>query len=94
MRRIAVIAAFFVFVPAAQAATQLGIFGSIDRFHQLTGQQSQVGHVIVGWGQSTFSQIWPTLGPTPMLGFGSGGGQGVITCNRWPAGKATNTCLR
>jgi hypothetical protein len=93
MRRIAVIAAFLVFVPAAQAATQLGIFGSIDRFHQLTGQQSQVGHVIVGWGQSTFSQIWPTLGPTPMLGFGSGGGQGVITMQSLARGQGDEYLL-
>jgi beta-mannanase len=33
--------------------------------------------VIVGWGQSTFSQIWPTLGPLPMLGFDNG--QGAVT---------------
>ena len=62
--------------PAASARTptQLGVYGNIDRFAGLTGQHSQVGHVIVGWGQSTFSQIWPTLGNEPMLGFGSGGG--------------------
>jgi len=92
MRRIAVITAFFVLVPPAQAATQLGIFGNIDRFHQLTGQQSQVGHVIVGWGQSTFSQIWPTLGPTPMLGFGSGG-QGVITMQSLARGQGDEYLL-
>jgi beta-mannanase len=33
--------------------------------------------VIVGWGQSTFDQIWPTLGPVPLLGFNNG--QGAIT---------------
>lgn len=62
--------------PAASARTptQLGIYGNIDRFAALTGQHSEVGHVIVGWGQSTFSQIWPTLGAEPMLGFGSGAG--------------------
>ena len=57
---------------AAQAGTQLGIFGNLERFQSLTGQRSQVGHVIVGWGQTTFDQIWPTLGPTPMLGFDTG----------------------
>ena len=82
MSRLAVVAAFLVFVPAAQGAArfsevQLGIFGNIGRFHSLTGQQSQVGHVIVGWGQSTFDQIWPTLGPVPMLGFDNG--KGTIT---------------
>jgi hypothetical protein len=72
LRRRLVLLAFLVLAPAAQGATQLGIFGSIDRFQSLTGQQSQVGHVIVGWGQSTFDQIWPTLGPVPMLGFDTG----------------------
>ena len=33
--------------------------------------------MIVGWGQSTFDQIWPTLGAVPMLGFDNG--QGAIT---------------
>jgi hypothetical protein len=51
------------------APVQLGIFGNIDRIQVLTGQQTQVGHVIVGWGQDTFDQLWPLLGPTPMLGF-------------------------
>src|SRR3954470_12608905 len=59
------------------APVQLGIFGNINRIQVLTGQQSQVGHVIVGWGQNTFDQIWPTLGPVPMLGFSTG--QDVIT---------------
>ena len=71
----AVIAAMaLLFAPGAAGATQLGIYGNIDRFASLTGQHSEVGHVIVGWGQSTFSQIWPTLGPEPMLGFGTGPG--------------------
>jgi hypothetical protein len=59
---------------SARGATQLGVFGNLGRFAVLTGQHSEVGHVIVGWGQSTFSQIWPTLGPMPMLGFRSGRG--------------------
>lgn len=63
--------------PAASGATQLGIYGNIERFASLTGQNSTVGHVIVGWGQSTFSQIWPTLGPMPMLGFGAGPSYGA-----------------
>jgi hypothetical protein len=71
--------ACLVLAPGASArgSTQLGVFGNLDRFASLTGQHSQVGHVIVGWGQSTFSQIWPTLGPMPMLGFGSGAGSGA-----------------
>jgi hypothetical protein len=64
----------------AQTPVQLGVFGSIGRIHALTGQQSQVGHVIVGWGQTTFEQIWPTLGPRPMMGFDTGrGGSEAIT---------------
>ena len=82
MKRLAALFVFVALVPGAQAATsgspvQLGIFGSIDRFHSLTGQESQVGHVIVGWGQSTFDQIWPGLGAIPMLGFDNG--QGTMT---------------
>jgi hypothetical protein len=50
----------------------LGIYGPIDRFQSLTGQRSEVGHVIFGWGQTTFAQVWPKLGPTPMLAFDTG----------------------
>jgi hypothetical protein len=57
---------------AAQAATQLGTYGNLERFESVTGQHSQVGLVIVGWNQTTFDQIWPTLGPVPMLGFDTG----------------------
>ena len=77
IRRLVVACAFVALAatPAAQAATQLGIFGNLQRFESLTGQESQVGHVIVGWGQTTFDQIWPTLGPVPMLGFNTGADQ-------------------
>ena len=75
--RLVVVLAALVLVPAAGSATQLGIYGNLDRFESLTGQHSQVGHVIVGWGQTTFPQIWPTLGPVPMLGFGTGTGGGA-----------------
>jgi len=74
IRGLAVLVAALALAPAASGATQLGIFGNIGRFHSLTGQQSTVGHVIVGWDQTTFDQIWPTLGPMPMLGFGTGQG--------------------
>jgi hypothetical protein len=72
--RVLTLVAALLLVPAARGATQLGIYGNIDRFASLTGQHSAVGHVIVGWGQTTFPQIWPTLGAMPMLGFGSGAG--------------------
>jgi hypothetical protein len=71
--------------PSAAAAhqtppVQLGIFGNINRIDVLTGQQTQVGHVIVGWGQDTFDQLWPILGHVPMLGFDTGrDGTEVIT---------------
>jgi hypothetical protein len=91
VRRLAVVFAFLALAPAAQAATQLGIFGNIDRFHALTGQQSQVGHVVVGWGQSTFDQIWPTLGPAPLLGFDNG--QGTITMQALARGAGDSYLL-
>lgn len=72
--RLLVALAALVLAPAAGASTQLGIYGNIARFEQLTGQASQVGHVIAGWGNTNFDQIWPTLGPTPMLGFDNGVG--------------------
>jgi hypothetical protein len=65
----------------AAASVQLGILGNAPRFQQLTGQSSAVHHVIVGWGQgqswgSGFTSILDSLGPTPMLGFGTAGGSG------------------
>jgi hypothetical protein len=79
VRRALIVAAALTLAPAAHGATQLGIYGNIDRFSGLTGQHSEVGHVIVGWNQTTFAQIWPTLGPMPMLGFGSGPGGSAET---------------
>jgi hypothetical protein len=58
--------------PAASSRPRLGVFGPIDRFHGLTGQRSQVGHVIFGWGQATFAQLIPQLGEMPMIGFDTG----------------------
>jgi hypothetical protein len=80
LRPLAAVAAALALIPAAaQAQTQaprpqvqLGVFGNLGRIQALTGQQTSVGHVIVGWGQTTFPQIWPTLGPVPMLGFDTG----------------------
>jgi hypothetical protein len=61
-----------VLVPGATAKPLLGIFGPIDRFNSLTGQDSEVGHVIFGWGQATFSQLLPQMGEMPMIGFDTG----------------------
>jgi hypothetical protein len=64
--------ASLVFASPACAGVQLGVFGPLPRFQSLTGQQSDVGHVIFGWGQATFSQLMPQLGEMPMIGFDTG----------------------
>jgi glycosyl hydrolase family 26 len=46
----------------------LGVLGGRERFDQLTGQQTRVGHVIAGWGQGPVSNILEALGEIPMLG--------------------------
>lgn len=91
MRRAAVVLAALALAPAAHASTQLGIYGSIARFDQLTGQRSQVGHVIARWGNTNFDQIWPTLGPAPMLGFDNG--LGAITMQALAHGAGDNYLL-
>ena len=78
---LAVATAFLVLVPAAAASPMLGIKGSIPRFAELTGQQSTVDHVIVGWDQgagwgSKFTELFKTLGPTPMIGLSTRGRNG------------------
>ena len=70
-----------VLVQAAAAKPTLGILGDANRFQALTGQQSQVGHVILGWSQgyswgSRFSVLFRENGPMPMIGLGTG--------TRWP----------
>jgi hypothetical protein len=42
-----------LFAPAATAKPLLGVFGPIDRFESLTGQRSDVGHAIFGWGPTS-----------------------------------------
>ncbi len=69
MRRLLVVAALaLVLVPSVDARPLLGVFGGRARFDGLTGQQTQVGHAIFGWGQSGFDGSLPKLGPTPMIG--------------------------
>jgi hypothetical protein len=73
MRLAVALAALVLAAPAAAAPPLLGIKGDAARFQQLTGQDSQVRHVIVGWGQgdswgSKFSALFSTLGPVPMIG--------------------------
>jgi len=81
----ALIALAFAFaVSSAQAAVQpplLGIKGDPSRFQSLTGQDSQVHHVIVAWGQgqvwgSHFIDLFHQLGGIPMIGLATGGRDG------------------
>jgi hypothetical protein len=83
--------ALILAAPAA-ARVNLGILGSADRFRQLTGQDSVVRHVIVGWGQgqtwgSSFASLLASLSPTPMLGFDTTGSGGDITPLQIAQGK-------
>ena len=63
-------------------APLLGIRGNVSRFDGLTGQNSRVVHLIVGWGQG---QTWGTplvpllssMDPTPMLA--------LNTTAKWPS---------
>jgi hypothetical protein len=82
-----------VLVPAAAARPLLGIKGNSERFASLTGQQSTVGHVIVGWGQgagwgSSFARLFATMGDVPMLGLNTRtGSTEAITPAQIAAGK-------
>jgi hypothetical protein len=89
----AVVLCALVLVPAAAARPLLGIKGNSERFASLTGQQSTVGHVIVGWGQgagwgSSFARLFPTMGEVPMLGLNTRtGSTEAITPAQIAAGK-------
>jgi hypothetical protein len=97
MRKLApvAVAALALAVPAAAAAMPvLGIKGDPGRFQTLTGQDSQVRHVIVGWGQgagwgSQFTALFQQLGGTPMIGLGTRGkdGKEAITPQQIAQGK-------
>jgi hypothetical protein len=76
MRLAAVLVAALVLAAPAAAAPVLGLKGSASRFQGLVGQQTQVRHAIVGWGQgagwgSPFAALFATLGPVPMIGLGT-----------------------
>ena len=58
---------------AAARPVLLGLLGGRERFDQLTGQHTRVGHVIAGWGQGPVSRILDSLGEIPMLGINTGG---------------------
>ncbi len=58
--------------PAARTIL-LGLLGGRERFDELTGQHTRVGHVIAVWGQGPISRILGSLGEVPMLGIRTGG---------------------
>jgi hypothetical protein len=82
-----------VLVPAAGARPLLGIKGNSERFASLTGQQSSVKLVIVGWEQgagwgSPFAQLFQTSGDVPMIGLNTKvGPREMITPAQLVAGK-------
>jgi len=73
VRVAAVVAAFAVVVPAADASVILGVHGSSARFAAETGQQSRIQHMFVGFSQGrALPRIVSTMGPVPMLALNTG----------------------
>jgi hypothetical protein len=95
VRRAVVLAALacLAIAPAALGKTILGLKGDEGRFQSLTGQQTTVGHLIVGWGQgaswgSPFAKLFETMGEIPMLGMSTRRGSlEAITPAQIAAGK-------
>jgi hypothetical protein len=90
----AVAAAVAASASAAPPPPLLGIKGDPGRFQTLTGQDSQVRHVIVGWGQGAtwgahFVDLFQQLGGIPMIGLATGdrGGHEAITPQQIAQGK-------
>lgn len=50
----------------------LGLLGGRERFDELTGQHTRVGHVVAIWGQGPVSRVLDALGEIPMLGLRTG----------------------
>jgi hypothetical protein len=68
VRFAAVIAAAAFVVPVAQGGVLLGVHGSASRFAALTGQQSQIHHTFMTYGNGgSLRQIVSTMGPVPLL---------------------------
>lgn len=66
--------------PGAVNRPLLGIAGQADRFRAQTGQDSQVRHLFLGWGQgsawgSPFAELFAELKPVPMLHLGTDAGR-------------------
>ena len=79
--------------PDAVNRPLLGISGQADRFERQTGQDSQVRHIFLGWGQgsswgSPFAQLFAGLKPIPMIHIGTGRGRARIEAIT-PAGIAS-----
>ena len=78
---VAVLVAAAVVAASASAAPPpplLGVKGDAGRFEALTGQNSQVRHVIIGWEQGVswgthFIPLFEQLGGIPMIGLSTGG---------------------
>src|SRR5262245_9002504 len=83
-RAVAVAALALTLVSTGTAAGPkllLGVTGNIDRFKQLTGQQSAVHQAFLGWGQgqgygSPFKNLLTMFGPVPMFHLGTAAGPG------------------
>ena len=68
MRFAAVIAAAAFVVPVAHAGVLLGVHGDSARFAAQTGQQSQIHHTFMTYGNgSSLRKIVSTMGPVPLL---------------------------
>jgi len=68
VRFAAVIAAAAFAAPFAHAGVLLGVHGSASRFAALTGQQSQIHHTFMTYGNgSSLRKIVSTMGPVPLL---------------------------
>ena len=73
----------------------LGIAGQADRFETQTGQDSQVRHIFLGWGQgstwgSPFAELFAGLKPIPMIHIGTDQGRArteAITPARIASGR-------
>ena len=62
--------------PDAANKPLLGIAGQADRFESQTGQDSQVRHIFLGWGQGSsrgtpFARLFAGLKPIPMIHIGT-----------------------
>jgi hypothetical protein len=93
---LAALAVAVVLVPGGQSAGRLtlGVLGGVDRFDQLTGQHSVTRHVIAGWGQSTFAQMFATMRERPMLGLSAGAfGSESINSGAIAAGRGDDYLL-